>query len=179
MIYGFRAFSEGQSTPSYDIDFSIGFDPAVYLKTKFVPIGGYIYYYYDTESRTNDEVGISFSSNVLRGSGEDVDLTLVLDRISDNLGRTSSWMSFDLDLIGDNEPLGGNFHYKASDQFDIDILVNSPSFNQKIEVDSLPTRANLEWDIDGAISINANGINVLVEGDLDPVSYTHLTLPTN
>ncbi len=167
MIYGFRAFLEGQANPSYDIDFSIGFDPAVYLKTKFIPLGGYVYYHYDTGSQKNDEVAISYSSNLLDGLGEDIDLTLVFDKIDDNLAKSDSWMSFDLDLIGDNEPLGGNFHYKASDKFDVDLLVNSPSFNQKIKVDSLPTSADLSWDIDGSISLENKRVDLDVSGGID------------
>lgn len=164
MIYGFQSYHEGGTTPSFDIDFSVGFDPAVYLKTKFVPLGGYVYYFFDTNSQKNDEVAISFSSNILQGSGEDTDLTLVFDKIDNNLGRTGSWMSFDVDMLWDGEPLGGGFHYKASDRFDVDILINTPDYKQKIEVDGFPKQVDVGWDIDAAVSLVSNVLNANIDG---------------
>jgi len=152
LLYGFRSFNSGSSDPAYDIAFSIEFDPAVKLKTKFVPLNAYVYYFFEEESQRNSDTSISFTSNVFKGAGEDIDLSLIFDKIDDTLGQTGRWMSFDLDMLGDNELLGGNFHYKGSHKFTVGVLINSPMFQEKIELLGIPTDIDVSWDLDFSLT---------------------------
>lgn len=152
LIYGFQAYQAGSTTPAFDIEFSVEFEPAVYLITKFVPIGGYIYYFFDQRSQRYAETKVTFTSNILKGSGDDVALTLVFDRIDDSLAQSGSWMSFDVDALGDYRPLGGKFIYKASHEFDIGIIVSAPGFEEEVKVKGIPTSIVAEWDVDLTIS---------------------------
>lgn len=152
LIYGFQAYQSGSSNPSYDIEFSVEFNPAVYLKTKFIPAGGYVYYYFNEASQQNKQTEVTFTSTILKGLGEDVELSLIFDAIDDSLGRTGRWMSFDLDMTGDHRLLGGCFHYDASHTFSIGLLVNSPVFKEKVELLELPTRIDCAWDLN--LSLN-------------------------
>lgn len=148
LLYGFRSFKADNAEPAYDIAFSVEFDPAVVLKTKFIPLGGYVYYYFEDESQRYSETAITFTSNILKGDGEDIELSLVFDKIDSTLGRTGQWMSFDIDMLGDHEPLGGSFHYKASDEFTVGVVVNSPVFEEKVEILNMPKRIDCSWDLD-------------------------------
>lgn len=148
LLYGFRSYQSGISTPTYDIEFSVEFDPAVEMKTKFIPIGGYVYYYFEEESQRNQPTTVSFASNIIKGAGEDTELSLVFDKIDDSLGQTGRWMSFDIDMFGDDELLGGKFHYKGSHKFTVGVVVNSPSFQEKVEFLGIPTRIDVSWDLD-------------------------------
>ena len=47
LLYGFQACDGASDTVQYDIAFSVEFDPAVYLITKFVPTDGCVFYYFD------------------------------------------------------------------------------------------------------------------------------------
>jgi len=148
LLYGFKAFKEGSSNPSYDINFLIEFNPAVSLKTKFVPVNGLIYYYFDDSSQQDSSTNITFVSNALAGKAEDVELTLTFNEIDETLGRIGRWMKFDVDLLGDNNVLGGKFQYEASHVFDVGILVSSPLFEEKIELFQIPKTIDVSWDLD-------------------------------
>jgi hypothetical protein len=148
LLYGFKSYKSETTDPFYDIEFSKVINPAVYLKTKFTPANGCIYSYFEESSQTNNPTSITFTSNVIKGVGEDVELTFTLDSIDDTLGKSGRWMSFDIDLFGDNELLGGNIHYKASHKFTIGVLINSPFFEEKIELCEIPKYVDISWDLD-------------------------------
>lgn len=148
LMYGYAAYREGDESPSYDIEFSVGFAPAIYLVTKFTPRRGKVDYYY--ESTTYDENRVSFSTNLRKGSGEDVSLVLVFNRISEKLTNKGSWMSFDIDL----QAIGAAFHYEASHTFDVAVAVASPDFEKEdggygyLQLNGIPKRIDASWDID-------------------------------
>ncbi|MBS3748956.1 MAG: hypothetical protein KGY65_00015 [Candidatus Thermoplasmatota archaeon] len=154
VLYGFSAFQEGSTNPTYDIAFSVEFDPAVSLKTKFIPSGGLIYYYFDESSQQRDETMISFTSNVLSGDDGDIELTLIFDKIDETLGKVGRWMKFDADVLGDHELLGGKIAYEASHIFDVGIIVNSPLFEEKIELIHIPKIVDVSWDLDFSLMTN-------------------------
>jgi len=148
LLYGFRSFSAGNNDPTYDIEFSVEFNPAVFLKTKFKPLSGYVYYFFNHDSKRYTDTIVTFSSNILKGNGEDIELSLIFDKIDDSLGVSGRWMSFDIDMFGDNELLGGSFHYDASHKFDIGLIVNSPVFKEKVEMLGIPKSVDCSWDLD-------------------------------
>lgn len=152
VLYGFKTYHPGASNPAYNIEFSINFNPAVYLKTKFVPVNGYIYYYYDETSQQNTETSITFTSNSAGGVAEDVELTLIFDEIDETLGQLGRWMKFDVDVVGDNNLLGGKFQYEASHIFNIGVNVKSPLFEEKIELIHLPKKINISWDLNFSLN---------------------------
>lgn len=150
LLYGFQSFRSGSSSPAYDIEFSVTFQPAVYLKTKFIPAGGHVYYYFDDASRQPNQTSITFTSNILKSSNNDegIDLTLLFNKIDETLGSTGKWFSFDIDILDDFELLGGKLRYEASDIFDIDIVADSPFFEEKIKLSHIPKEIDLSWDLD-------------------------------
>jgi len=147
-LYGFKSYKSGSTNPTYNIEISTEINPAVYMKTKFIPIKGKIFCYFDEASQRYDQTEITFTSNILKGVGENVALSILLDSIDDSLGRSGRWMSFDIDMVGDLEPLGGNIHYTASHSFTIGILLISPMFEEKIELCDIPQRVDIAWDLD-------------------------------
>ena len=147
VLYGFKAYKQGSQNPSYDIEFSIQFNPAFSLKTKFIASKGQICYHFDESSQQQAKTAVTFTSNILSGVAEDVELMLSFDEIDETLGQSGRWMTFDIDLIGDQNPIGGKFHYGASHIFDIDILVNSPLFEEKIEFSHIPKSIDMSWDL--------------------------------
>jgi hypothetical protein len=153
LLYGFQAFSAGSLNPSYDIGFSVEHDPAVYIKTKFIPLSGYVYYYFNDASSRYTTTNVTFSSDISTGSGESTSITLSFDSIDDSLARDGRWMSFDINLFGDNDPLGGQFNYRASNEFDVGLFVNSVLFDEKVKVKGLPTLIDVSWDIDFLFSL--------------------------
>ncbi len=175
LLYGFKSYKGSSNSLQYDIEFSVEFEPAVYLITKFVPVNGQVYYYFDQNSRRSSDTKITFASNILKGSGEDATVSLVFDEIDDSLGRTGRWLMFDIDLI-DFDPLGGAFSYKASHKFDVGILVNAPGFSEKVKVAGIPTRADVSWDLDflyspgGITRTEANGFaDLSMSSNLDGI----------
>jgi len=150
LLFGFQSYKADTNTKKYDVEFSVEFEPAVYLKTKFIPIDGLVYYFFDQKSSEGTQTKITFGTNILKGAGEDTTVSLVFDRISNDLARTGSWMMFDIDLI-DFEPLGGAFRYEASDKFDVSMIVNAPSFYEKVKVNKIPASADVSWDVDFSI----------------------------
>ena len=154
VLYGFSAFQEGSSDPDYDIEFSIEFNPAVFVRTKYIPSGGQLYYYFDETSQQNSATAITFTSNILAGIIEDIELTLLFDEIDATLAQSGRWMKFDTEIIGDHELLGGKFEYEASHIFDIGVIVDSPLFEEKIELIHIPKHVDVCWDLDFSFFIS-------------------------
>ncbi len=149
LLYGFQAYKSGSFTPSYDIEFSVEFNPAVYLKTKFIPVGGHVYYYFEDDSQRNQPTAITFAADLnkkARSDEEGIELSLIFDKIDNSLGRTGRFMSFDIENV-DFSLLSGKFHYKSSHSFSVGVVVNSPSFMQKVELLSMPTRVDIAWGL--------------------------------
>ncbi|UCD13135.1 MAG: hypothetical protein JSW60_06125, partial [Thermoplasmatales archaeon] len=167
VMFGFQSYREGHSNPSYDIEFSVNFDPAVYTVTQFTPRSGKIFYYYHNVG-PSEALDITFSSNVIKGgnSSEEkegsLSLTLTIDAPEAIVG-SGKWMCFDPKIIGDGDPFGGKFFYSASHKFDVGITVSSPRFEEKVEFKGIPTSAKLEWDIDVNID-NGGMLKLDVEG---------------
>ena len=165
LLFGFQSYESASQSKKYDVEFSVEFEPAVYLKTKFVPIDGLVYYFFDSKSVRNSQTKITFGTNILKGAGEDTTMSLVFDQIDNTLGSSGKWMMFDIDLI-DFEPLGGAFRYEASNKFDVSLIVNAPNFYEKVKVNSIPTSADLSWDLDFSL-IGTSFIQTEVNGFVD------------
>ena len=141
LLYGFQSYEGSTNTLKYDIGFSVGFSPFVTLTTQFIPLGGYIYYHFDTDSQYNNEIKITYSSDIHTGSGNGVSLSLVFDKIDSNMAQAGKWMSFSLR----KDPYG--FDYEASDIFNVAVIVDSPWFSQKVKINGLPKTVSYEWKI--------------------------------
>ncbi|MCK5112070.1 MAG: hypothetical protein KAQ84_00880, partial [Thermoplasmatales archaeon] len=169
VMFGFQVYRAGYSSPSYNVEFDVNFDPAVYTVTQFIPRSGKITYYYHNVG-TGDPLDITFSSNLLKGGDPNeeeegtLSLTLTLDtpNVVTGFGK---WMIFDPKIIGDNSPLGGKFVYAASHKFDVGLTVSSPRFEEKIEIRGIPKSAVFSWGVDTDINIvQGELIDVEVEG---------------
>lgn len=156
LIFGFQSYKAGSTNPTFDIAFSIEFNPAFYIRTQFIPLSGYIYYNFDTGSEYNQEQKITFSANVIKGLGDGVDLSLIFDEIDSTM--VGNWLSFDLTL----SPVG--FVYKASKKFNIGILVSSPIFSGKVKLNNIPTKATLGFDVDATFDHQGNELFVSFGG---------------
>jgi len=141
LLYGFRAWNGSTNTLKYDIAFSVGFSPFVTLTTQFIPLGGYIYYKFDVESYHNSEIKITYSSDINVGGGDGTSLSLVFDKIDDNMAKTGRWMSFGLR----RDPHG--FDYEANAIFNVAVIVDSPWFSQKVKLNGLPKTISYSWKI--------------------------------
>ena len=141
LLYGFRSYDGSTNALKYDIAFSVGFSPFVTLTTQFIPLGGYIYYHFDTDSLYNNEIKITYSSDIHVGDGDGVSLSLVFDKIDNNMAQTGRWMSFGLR----RDPHG--FDYEASNIFNVAVIVDSPWFSQKVKLNGLPKTVSYEWKI--------------------------------
>ena len=143
LLYGFQAFEGATDTKKYDVAFSVEFSPPIYIRTKWIPKDGYVYYNFDHRSRRYSQTEIAFTADVNLGSAIAVPkLILTLDEIDENLGRTGRWFSFDLNGLK-------GFKYEASNKFDVGIKVDVPQlFEEKIEIVGLPTSVECEWGID-------------------------------
>jgi len=166
LLYGFQAYSAGSTNPSYDVAFSVEFDPAVYLITKFIPTDGVVYYFFDQESYSG-ETKITFSADVGAGSEQDIpSLSLTFDRIDSDLAQSGRWLMFDLDII-DGDLLGGGFHYKASHKHSIGIEVNALGFEEKVKMDGIPTSIDFGWDVDLDFAVaGPNMVDVVFGGGI-------------
>jgi len=155
MLFGFRAHESASDSDRYDIAFDVGFEPSVNLKTKFIPRNAYVYYFWNVPKQDNyggwtprsTTTKVSFTADLkIADYASDHEslpkLTLELDKIDSDLASSSSkWFSFDLDPLG--------FQYKASEKFDVGIIVDIPSmFSEKVEVKGLPTSIRCRWGID-------------------------------
>jgi len=141
LLYGFRSHNGSTNALKYDIAFSIGFSPFVTLTTQFIPLGGYIYYHFDTGSQHSSETKITYSSDIHVGSGDGVSLSLVFDKIDNTMAQPGRWMSFGLR----RDPHG--FDYKSSNIFNVAVIVDSPWFSQKVRINGLPKTLSYEWKI--------------------------------
>jgi hypothetical protein len=170
VMYGFQAFKSGASSPSYNIEFTVNYNPAVYTATQFIPREGKIAYAYEGVGAA-ESLDITFSSNVLQGGGGNeeeegtLSLTLTLDALNAVAG-SGKWMSFDPDILGDWEPLGGKLIYAASHEFNVGITITSPRFEQKVEVKGLPKQITFSWDADVSI-VNGNMFDLQLDGFVD------------
>jgi len=158
LLYGFQSYAAGSSNPKFDVAFSIEFDPAFYIRTQFIPLGGYVYYNFDTGSQYGQEPKVTFSGNLIKGSGEGVELSLIFDKIDSTM--VGNWMSFDLTL----SPIG--FKYKASKKFNIGVLVSSPIFSGKVKVNGIPTSVDFNFDVDATFNHQGNELFVSFGGGL-------------
>lgn len=167
-LYGFQAYKEGSQEPSYDIGFAIGYDPAVYVKTKFVPRNGYIYYFFDDESGRTENTTISFIADINEGSGESSSLSLLFEGIDQSLASTGRWMCLDVNITHDHEPFGGSMHYLGSHQFTISMILDTPLFAEKIRFEQLPKLVDISWDFDLTFALTPLVyLNAQAEFDID------------
>jgi hypothetical protein len=164
LLYGFQAYEGSTDTKKYDIAFSVEFEPAIYLETKFIPLDGIVYYYFEEKSQSSD-TNVTFTSNIFEGDGDDISLSLNFDRIDSSLGRTGRWMMFDLGII-DGDLIGGGFHYEASHKHSVGISVNSPTFQEKVKIKGIPTSVDFGWDVDVDFLLLPSTIDVTFGGEL-------------
>ena len=178
VMFGFAAFREGLNDPVFNIEFCMNFAPACYVVTQLIPTSGKTLFYYHTASSEPTE--ITFSSNLLKGGStaeeenSTFSLTLSLDSIPNELVGPGKYMAFDLNMIGDVNPIGGNFIYFASHQFNVGIKLSSPWFEENIKLKKIPTSAEFKWDLDTDITIVQNELL-----DVETTGYAGLTLSSN
>ncbi len=141
LLYGFRAYNGSTDVLKYDIAFSVQFTPFVAMTTQFIPLGGYIYYRFDSESQHAGETMITYSSDIHVGDGDGVSLSLIFDQIDSTMAQPGRWMSFGLR----RDPHG--FDYEANAIFDVAVIVDSPWFSQKVRINGLPMVLSYEWKI--------------------------------
>jgi len=184
LLYGFQAFQAGASTPNYDIVFSVDFTPAVYLKTKFRPLQGYVYYYFNQDSQRFDTTTITFSSTILKGSGENVNLSLEFEEIDESLGYSGRWMMFDVDVLGDHNLFGGKFRYEASHAFDVGITLNSDQFEERMKISAFPREVDVSWDLNVQLTLppnlfaHANGfVDISMSENIGGLTLFYPTIP--
>ena len=141
--FGFRACTAGTTDPQnavYDIGFAVQFEPAVYMRTQFIPIGGFVFYHFGQDSQST-KTKITFLADIVKGSGDDLPLfSLTFDRIDSNLGKSGNWISFDLNKNG--------FEYKANSRFNVGLNLGVPAlFDEKVEIKGLPTSVKFDWGV--------------------------------
>jgi hypothetical protein len=141
LLYGFQSYNGSTDTLKYDIAFSVKFTPFVSLTTQFIPLGGYIFYQFDTNSQHNSQTTITFGSDINVGGGDGVSLSLVFDKIDSTMAQAGKWMSFGLR----KDPHG--FDYEANAIFNVAVIVDSPWFSQKVRLNGLPQTLSYEWKI--------------------------------
>jgi len=178
VLFGFQAFQEGMTQPTYDVEFCVNFDPACYVVTQLTPLSGKTFFYYHSASA--EQTDITFSSNLLKGGSTAEEenatftFTLSLDSVPNELVGPGKWMSFNLNLIGEGSPLSGNFQYRASDQFNVGFTIGSPWFEEKISLKEVPETADFEWGLDAVIDI--------VQGEflyVETIGFVSLTMSSN
>jgi hypothetical protein len=178
VMFGFAAFREGLNDPVFNIEFCMDFSPACFVITQLIPTSGKTLFYYHTASSEPTE--ITFSSNLLKGGStaeeenSTFSLTLSLDSIPNELVGPGKYMAFDLTMIGDQNPIGGNFIYFASHQFNVGIKLSSPWFEENIKLKKIPTSAEFKWDLDTDITIVQDELL-----DVETTGYAGLTLSSN
>ena len=178
VMFGFAAFREGLNDPVFNIEFCMDFSPACYVITQLIPTSGKTLFYYHAAS--SEQTEITFSSNLLKGGStaeeenSTFSLTLSLDSIPNEMVGPGKYMAFDLNMIGDVNPIGGNFIYFASHQFNVGIKLSSPWFEENIKLKKIPTSAEFKWDLDTDITIVQNELL-----DVETIGYAGLTLSSN
>jgi hypothetical protein len=172
-VFGLKTLAGGSNQPIIDIAFNIEFDPCIYISLQFIPTYGYVYFYFDTKSETIKETRVSFSSRIIKGVGEDIELTLIFD---DTLGVSSpgNWISFDIDL------LDLKLIYKAKKSYNIGLLVSSPVFSAKAKLVGLPDYIEYYVDADLEITYQQGqyfdasaeaSLNLKMSDDLDDIIF--------
>jgi hypothetical protein len=136
LLFGFQAGHENQGATN-DVAFEIDFDPAIHIRTQFVPRNNYVYYYFDTGSGYSKETRVSFTTNGF--GGDNVELSLIFDDTTP-LSNSKNWMSFDIKWLG--------FDYRANKKHTVSFLLTSPSFSTKLKLKGVPTQASFEFDAD-------------------------------
>ena len=136
LLFGFQAGHENQGATN-DVAFEIDFDPAFHIRTQFIPLSGYIYYYFDSGSGYSNNPSITFTTNGF--GGDNVELSLIFDDTTP-LASAKNWMSFDVKWLG--------FDYKANKKHTVSVLLTSPSFSSKLKVNGMPTSASFGFDAD-------------------------------
>jgi len=53
LLYGFRAHEAASNQDRFDVTFNVEFEPAVNLKTKFIPKSGYVAYFLNIPNGDN------------------------------------------------------------------------------------------------------------------------------
>ncbi len=172
VLFGFQAFKQGDINPTYNIEFNVSFEPACYVVTQLTPLSGRAFFYYHTASA--EPTDITFSSNLLSGGSTSEEenatfsLTLSLDDVPGELVGPGKYMAFDLHVIGDSSPLGGHFTYWANQKFNIGLVLDSPWFEEKLEVKGVPDKAVFSWGVDAELDIvQGEMLDAAIEGFVD------------
>jgi len=166
LLYGFQAYKAGQSEPDYDIAFGLEFDPAIYIRTQFIPRGGYVYYYFDSASGHSQETRLTFIGRIIEGVGDNIELTLIFDS-TNPLAQSGNWLSFDLDIFDILEQEIMGFRYKANKKFDVGVLVSSPVLSGKVDISGIPTSVDLAFKVDVDVTVQDGLFDGLGEAILD------------
>lgn len=175
VMFGFQAFKKGMIDPVFNIEFCVDFAPACYVVTQLIPASGKTLFYY--HSASSEPTEITFTSNLLKGGStaeqenSTFSFTLSLDSVPNELVGPGKYMAFDLNMIGDENPIGGNFIYFASHQFNVGIKLSSPWFEQGIKLKKIPTSAEFKWDFDIDVNIVQNELL-----HIDTVGFASLTM---
>jgi len=182
-MFGFQAFKAGASDPAYNVEFAVTFDPACYVITQLTPLSGKAFFYYHAAS--DEPTNITFSSNLLNGGSTAEEenatftFTLSLESIPNSVVGPGKWMSFDLNLLGDHSPLDGSFSYRASHKFNVGMILSSPWFKEKVQLNGIPTQADLSWGLNASFDIvqgellyveTTGFVNVQMNDDLDEIA---------
>ena len=169
LLFGLQVFQDGSSSPQLDLAFELDFDPAIYIRMQWIPRDGYIYYGYDVGSGHGSETRVTFIARVIKGVGDDVELTLIFDNTYP-IAQSTNWMSFELTV----NPIG--FIYKANKKHNIGLLVSSPIFSAKLKLVSIPSSIKFYFDVDLSIQYEqgtlfdaeaTGSINLEMNSDLD------------
>ena len=169
LIFGFQTFAGGTNQPIFDAAFNVEFDPAIYIRTQFIPRDGYVFYNYDSGSANNKETRVTFNARINRGVGENVELSLIFDK-TDAIAQSNNWMSFDLNPLG--------FVYEANKKFNIGVLLSSPIFSAKAKLVGIPDFIDFYFDADLEIELFQDeyfmadaeaSLNLVMSSDLDDI----------
>ncbi len=173
VMCGFASYEQGNTYPSYNIEFSQMYEPSAYTVTQFTPREGKLFYYFHTAS--SDSLALTFGSNILQGGTVEEEeegslgLTVTFDSVPSSVVGAGRWLSFDVDIVGDQEQLGGKITYMASDTFDIGITLSSPRLQENVKLSGIPTYAKLQWDVNVSLDIDTFvrvGVNGYLECDM-------------
>jgi len=173
LVFGLKTMAGGSNQPIIDIAFNVEFDPCIFISLQFIPISGYVYLYFDTKSETTRQTRVSFSSRIIKGVGEDIELSLIFDDTT-GVSVPGNWMSFDIDL----QDL--KLIYKAKNRYDIGLLISSPVFSAKAKLVGLPTKIEYFPDADLEISFVQGehfeataeaSLNLEMNGDIDDIIF--------
>lgn len=155
-MFGFQAFKEGAVDPAYNIEFYEEFNPACSVVTQLVPRSGKAFFSYDDAAY--GPLSVTFGSNLLSGGNASEQenasftFTLAFATVTPGLVGLGKWMSFDLNALHDHSPFDGSFSYRASDKFDVSMILSSPWFKEKIRLGGIPTEADVSWALNASFT---------------------------